>query len=276
MKRITTIQGKFGAVLLLMVPAATAYGGDINLNKMMTEKGDSLVTVKFVLKISMGQMFGGDQESETEITGVMIEPKGLVICSNTQLGGFIGMMKSMMGSMGSQMSATPSDLKVLIGDDTEGRDADLVARDTELDLAWIRIKTPGDKPFAYVDFAKAGKAAVGDDVFVLRRLGKYFARTAVISECRIGGVTQKPRELMLPSTPLSSSLGAPVFAADGQPAGIIVMQMPDSDGSTDNPMAMMGRMSGLQDMMSGFILPAATIVKATERALATAGTGESK
>lgn len=263
-------------VLAVALLAVTARAGEIDLKKMLDDKGHALVTVKFVLKVNMGQMFGGDQESETEISGVLIDAKGLVLCSNTQLGGFIGMMKSMMGSMGNDMSATPTDLKVLIGDDAEGREAELVARDTELDLAWIRIKTPGEVPFPFVDLSKSTKIKTGDQVFALRRLGKYFARSAVVSECRIGGQTQKPRELYVPATALSASLGAPVFAVDGQPAGIIVMQMPEADDSAGNPMAMMGRMSGMQDMMSGFILPAPTIVKATERALATAGGDETK
>ena len=46
----------------------------------------------------MGGM--GDQESDSEVTGVMIDPKGLVLCSNTQLGGFTGIMKQFMGPMG--------------------------------------------------------------------------------------------------------------------------------------------------------------------------------
>ena len=261
-----------GAAVFFGVFGIKVHAAGVDLGKMLTDKGQALVTVKFVLKVSMPGMFGGggDHESDTEITGVLIDPKGLVLCSNSQLGGFVSMMKSMMGPMGSQMTATPTDLKVLIGDDTEGKEADLVARDTELDLAWVRLKTPSDQALPFVDFAKSSKIAVGDDVFALRRLGKFFARTAIISECRIGGVTQKPRELMIPATALNAAMGAPVFASDGQPAGIIVMQVPEAEDGGENPMAMLGRMSGMQDMMSGFILPSAAIVKATQRALATA------
>jgi hypothetical protein len=97
-----------------------------------------------------------------------------------------------------------------------------------------------------------------------------------VAECRIGGITQKPRELMIPTGGLGSSLGAPVFAANGQPAGILVMQVPEAEGSADNPMALLGRVFGMQDMMTGFILPSATVVKATERAMATPGPRESK
>lgn len=275
MIKITKVSMVLAAMGTMCICAAV-HAVETDLNKMLNEKSPALVTVKFVLKVSMGQKFGGDNESDTEITGVMIDPKGMVLCSNTQLGGFVSMMKSMMGSMGSQFSATPTDLKVLVGDDTEGREAELVARDTELDLAWIRMKSPADKPYDYVDFSKAAKVSVGDTIVSLRRLGKYFGRQAAIAESRIGGVIQKPRELLLPASALGTSLGSPVFVRDGQPLGMIIMQVPEAEGSAENPMAMMSRMSGMQDMMAGFILPAATIIKATERAMATSGSAESK
>ena len=45
--------------------------------------GSAFVTVKFVLKI---QNQYGNSEREAEVTGVMIDPTGLVLCGNTRLG----------------------------------------------------------------------------------------------------------------------------------------------------------------------------------------------
>ena len=234
--------------------------------KLLSDKASSLVTVKFVLKISMGNM--GDQENENEITGVMIAPEGVVICSNNQLGGFTSMMKKMMGPMGGGLSATPSDLKVIIGDELEGREAELVARDTELDLAWVRIKEPGDQPFDHVDLTKEVKPQVGQRIVALDRMGKYFARCPVVSEGRIGGITKSPRNLLAPNGPLSTAFGLPVFLPDGRCIGVTVMQLPEGEGNL-SPMAMMGRLSSIQDMMAGMILPAADVMKATKRAMET-------
>ena len=97
--------------------------------KLLSDTTPALVTVKFVLKIE-GQM--GKRESETEITGLMVDPTGLVLCANSKLG-----LPRIMRSFG---SATPTDIKILIGDDTEGLEAKVMARDTELDLAWVKIK----------------------------------------------------------------------------------------------------------------------------------------
>src|SRR5437867_7710551 len=61
--------------------------------KLLAEKSPALVTVKFVLKIKFG---GHDQERETEITGIMMDPKGLILCSSQQVGGISPAMKRMM------------------------------------------------------------------------------------------------------------------------------------------------------------------------------------
>lgn len=260
------------AIVTLIVAGAaevTAGGETTEYPRLLRDKGSALVTVKFVLKVKMGGMMAGmgEQESENEITGVMINPKGLVLCSNTQLGGFAAMLSRMMGPMGADMTATPTDLKVLIGDDAEGRDAQLLARDSELDLAWVKLDDPGDKPFSHLDFTKGVKPEIGQRVISLKRMGKYFARTVVVAGGWITGVTSKPRDLFVASTDIAMSHGVPVFTVDGRIVGFTVTQAPDEGDVGANPMAMLGRMSNMQEMMTGFILPADELAKATRRAL---------
>ncbi len=237
--------------------------------KFLQEEQSVLVTVKFVLKLKMGGMMGGggEQESENEVTGIMIGERGLVLCSNTQLGGMMAMFSRMMGPMGGNMSATPTDLKVLVGDDTEGVDAELIARDTELDLAWIRISEPGDKMFEFLDFSKSASIDVGQRVLLVRKMDKYFGRAPVVIEGRIAGVTVKPRKLYVPSGELMAALGLPVYLPNGTVVGVPITQSSAEEGADANPMAMLSMMSGMQEQMSGLILPAAEVVRATERAL---------
>jgi hypothetical protein len=261
------------AVAMFAGSAGAAIGAEAaGYRKVLAEKGPALVTVKFLLKANMGPMMGGEHEQETEVTGVMIDAKGLALCSNTQLGGFVAMMKRMMGPMMGEASAAPTDLKVLVGDDTEGKEAELLARDTELDLAWVRIKEPGDKPYEFVDLSKGVTPEVGTAVIVLRRMGKYFARAAVASDAHIGGIVSKPRNLYVPTMGAAGAMGVPVFTAEGQFVGLTILQVPENGDAEPNPMAMLGgMMSGMQDMMTGMILPAADVAKATSRALENAG-----
>jgi S1-C subfamily serine protease len=263
--------------LLTSAPGPAVGAEAKDYERLLAEKSPALVTVKFLLKVSMGGAFagGGNQESETEVTGVMMDPKGLVLCSNTQLGGFAGMMRRMMGSRGGDITATPTDIKVLIGDDTEGVEAKILGRDSELDLAWIQIDKPAKEAYAHVDFSKAAKPKVGEALFTIRRLSKFFDRSTVIEEGRVGGTTSKPRELYVPvpANSLQLGLGLPCYVTNGQVIGVAVVQVAETDGSEAGMMAMM---SSMQDTMSGFLLPAETVLKATARAKGAADENENE
>lgn len=262
--------GLVGIVMLAVVAGVSAgalgEATPTDYQKVLQDRSPSFVTIKFVLQVKMGGM--GDNESEMEITGVMIDPKGLVLTSNTQLGGIGGMMRQ----MGREITTTPTAIKVLVGEDTEGLDARLIARDSELDLAWVQIKEPGDKKFTYINLSSGTQAKPGQALIGIRRAGKFLDRIPVLVESRVAGVAKKPREMYVPTLPLSSVLGLPVFTADDKVLGVAIMQMPTEDEQDQNPAAMFSRMSSMQEMMYGFVLPAKDVIEATQRAKQTAAT----
>jgi len=252
------------AILLAVASGAVgAEGPERDYAQFAERHSPAIVTIKCLLKVKMGAY--GEQEAEQEISGAMIEPSGLVLCSNTALSGYTPIMKRMMGSMAGELIATPTEIKVLIGEDSEGTPAELVARDTELDLAWVRIKDPGERTFAHLDLKSAAEASLGQRLLALRRLGKYYDRAVLVRDGRVVGVTSKPRRLFVPSDELDA-LGLPVFNERGDVVGVTVMQLPEADGA-DGLAAMMGRMSDAQNLLSAAILPAESVVKATQRAL---------
>jgi len=254
-------------VLLLVLTAGgmgAAPAPDYSL--LLATQNKALVTVKFVLQVKIGGTLAGgmdDQELENEVTGIVIDPKGLVLCSNTQFNAYVDLMQKMMPA-GVEMTSTPKDLKVLTDVEGEELEADLLVRDSDRDLVWLRIREPGERKFAFIDFAQASIPEVGDEVFVVWRMDRYFARTATLSKVRIGGITQRPRQLYIPDAALSAGIGAPVFV------GMTVSQLPDSDGSSpaENPFAMMTQSLRMQQGIQGLILPSAEIVKATQQVLA--------
>ena len=239
----------FGAIALCGAARADEAG---EYAKLLSETTPALVTVKFVLKIE-GQM--GKRETETEITGLMVDPSGLVLCANSKLG-----LPRIMRNFG---SATPTDIKVLVGDDTEGLEAKVLARDTELDLAWVKIKEPGDKKFAALDLEKSAAVNPGDRVLTIRRMAKFFDRASTISEGRMAGRTSKPRDLLIPGGGIDIEPGQPTFTPDGRLVGIVVLQLPDVEEIEGNQSAFMG-MS--RDILNGLILPIGEVAKATKRA----------
>lgn len=229
-----------------VVPAQDDWG------KVLESRSAALASIKFVMKIEPGS-----QEQEAEITAVMIDPKGVLLCSNTQTGGFPPLIQSRMGGM----TATPTNIKVLLGDDIEGLPAKIVARDSELDLAWIRIDEVGDRTFEAVDFSKAQSPDVGDSLLTVARLGKFFDRAPIIQTTRLGGITKRPRRLYIPAdASIANELGTPVFTTTGAPVGFTVLQLPEVEDVEGGGM-------NAREFMSAVILPAEDVVRATARAM---------
>jgi S1-C subfamily serine protease len=222
--------------------------------KVLDERSPSLVTVKFVLKFEPA----GEQQ-ETEISALVIDSKGLLLASNFQTGGFPPLIQARM----SGMTATPTEMKVLIGDDVEGVPAKLIARDSELDLAWIQIDESAGKTYTAVDLSKNTKPAVGDTLLTINHLGKFFDRAPVIKTTRMGGSTKKPRALYIPAdNAIAGEFGTPVFATDGSIVGFTAMQLPEAEDVEGGDTA--------REYMTAVILPADALVRATKRALESA------
>jgi hypothetical protein len=232
-------------------PAAPLAAAATNpLAKLVEDKSAAVVTVKFVLKVEFPGR--GEREFEREAFGVVMDPAGTVLISNLLMG----------GSNRGEMTITATQIKVLVGDDTEGLPAKLVTRDSELDLAWIKLDAPPEKPLVAVDFAKGVEPTIGDPILVLDRLEKFFDRVPVVNETKVGAIAKKPRPLYWPADE-GKRIGTPIFTLDGKVVGFSVYQNTSSDDEDD----MGGRPAVI-------ILPAAEVVTATERAFKAAAEGK--
>ncbi len=249
-------------------PVAAAY------EYLAATRVKHVVSIKFVLKMEFGGF--GDGENEQEVQGLMVDPTGLVLVSNTQFGGFLGMMQQFSGGSNLHASMKPEKIRVLVGEDTVGVEAKLIARDTELDLAWVRIDQPPAQPYDALDLSASVEARVGQLLFTVAHADRFFDRTPVVAELRIAGVARKPRPLLLPGGGgaggggmFGGGGGGAVYTAEGRPVGVMVMQMPsreDGDGGRNDMWGMLfsGGSGGLA------ILPGRDVAAATERALKTA------
>jgi S1-C subfamily serine protease len=237
-------------VLAVTLPALTAplqADEQAQFQKLLADAAPATVTIKFVLKTRSSW---GESEDEREVSGVMIAPDGLVLCASSNLGADRWMSRS--GG-----TATPTDIKILVGDDTEGLDARLIARDSELDLSWLRIEDPGERKFAFVPLGEAPTPEIGERVYSVGRLGKYFDRAPVVREGRIGGITTKPRRLYYPTGDVGG-LGLPCYDGRGEVIGVFVTQLPDPEEMEGAGSEWFGGY--------GLILPTTEVIKATRRA----------
>jgi hypothetical protein len=250
---------RWALVAIWLGAAGVAYADEAavesEFQRVLKTYASALVTINYVPKTPGST---GDFEGENEITGVMIEPTGLVLCSNTLLGG------SRFRFRGGH--TVPTNIRVLIGDDTEGLPAVFLARDTELDLAWLRIKEPaavGDRKFAYLDLDAAvkaeHKAVLGARLLALGVMGRYFGQEVLVTEGLVAGRTHKPRDLIVMRGAVDTDPGLPVFTASGHVIGFACLQQPDPDELAGGPANLMSRGRGL-------IVPIEAVAKATVRA----------
>lgn len=230
--------------------AAAVHGAEPNLSTIVSDRSPAMVGVKFIASVDFR---GQTQEIEGEAMALMIDPKGLMVVSGNEIGQAKG------------MAAALKEVKILIGDDTEGVPAKLIGRDSELDLAWLRIEKPSDKGYSSIDPTKSGSPKIGDQLVGIDRMSKYFDRAPVAFNTTVGGITKKPRTLYIPSGGMVLGVGLPFFTPGGEFVGMSVIQSANADSEE-------GMGSRSRERMSYFdrglkILPAAEIVAATGRAI---------
>jgi S1-C subfamily serine protease len=235
--------------------------------EIFKQNQQAVVTVQVVLKMSYSGA-AKSSENRQEITGMVVDPSGLTVlalsaCDPSE------MYQRMMSEQGSQnkLEIEVTDLKILQADGTE-LPAEIVLRDKDLDLAFIRPKAKLASPIAAVDLSKSAPAQLLDEVITLNRLNSAAGRAYAASVERISAVIQKPRTFYIPdSTMTTTTLGSPAFSLDGKVVGLLVMRAINSKGGS-------GR--NLRDSMTSIILPAEDVLKAAKQAPEAKGDSEKK
>jgi len=227
----------------------------------------SVVTVEIVLKskFSMGGMGGQQNESRQDVTGTVVEPSGLTVVSlsATDPG---QMMQNLMAGMSDEDSKFKvetelSDLKILLEDGTE-TPAEVVLRDRDLDLAFIRPKTRLNAPLPALDLNNSAKVQLLEPVLALNRLGTVAGRAYAASEERISAIVERPRRFYVPATStITTTLGAPAFTMDGKVLGLFVIRSQKSRGGGGG----MNMFNAQRENVAGIIVPAEDVLKAAKQ-----------
>lgn len=256
------------ALAVLMLSVSYASSGARAADKpeyaeLIKNQSSSLVTIRYVLTLSAAQ---GEIEREQEATGVIVDPQGLILASNIRMGDVERILRLRAQGRPLGISTKVKDIRVLIGDDTVGAEADFVARDSELDLAWLRLKDPREAPYPHTDFDRKAVPELGDRVLGLRRLGKYFDHVVVVGDGHVAGIINKPRRLYKLSGDAGDGIGLPVYSPEGRIYGFSVIQLPNLDDIGGDFAASIGGMQELQTLAEGLILPIDEVIQATERA----------
>jgi hypothetical protein len=252
--------------------AAGAAAGGAELGALLARYAPAVVGVKAVVKteVQMGGQ-GRDQESTLDTLGVVVDPSGLIMISNTQISArrIADIMAAVGGPSDFEFTLTPTDFKVYFAGEDAGRPAFLAAVDTQLDLAFVQLEAPPETPLGAVDFAAGVEAAVGQEVVAVSRLNQSFDHAAYFELVRVSGEVKKPRPAWVLDGEVSG-LGLPVFTAAGEPVGVVstVVSTVRGEGAAGGRGAgeMFGGLNQRKTLgpVGIFLLPARPVAKAVE------------
>lgn len=231
---------------------------------IMGEHRDAVVTISLVLQQRMS--FPGspsrNEETKTEATGTVISPTGLTVISLSKADPS-ALLEAMMGSSGPQglqMETEIVDARIMLRDGTE-IPAEVILRDNDLDMAFVRPVEKLDSTFAYVDLTKDAVPELLDQLITLNRLGKVAGRAHSASVERVDAIVKRPRTFYIPGTdPTNTNLGCPAFDLDGNIVGFFLMRAIRTSGGGRS---MFG---GSNDSIRVIILPARDVLDAAAQA----------
>jgi hypothetical protein len=214
-----------------------------------------------VLKLQV--MAGGqkrEEEHNREVRGVLVDATGLIVTANSHFDLPPQVRRAIRGRSDLNVKASAKDVKVLFGTEEKEFDSRLVARESNLGLAFVQILDLAGHEAPSVNLDDAGTLAIGVEAVGVSRLGRGFDCAPSIARVFVHARVEKPRT-MWAITGEFDELGHVVFDRAGKPLGIVSLQE-GSEGVSDA-----GGMFGGAENFAVFILPAETIARTCKRAL---------
>jgi S1-C subfamily serine protease len=236
-----------------------------NAYKQVLEKVQpNIVTVRVVIKVE----FKSEDETETEeskftMQGAVLTSDGLVMASGVLLSS--ESFKQLIGAEDDdevKITITPQSFKVIFGAETKEYDAKLVATDSQLGLAFLKITNLEGRAITPIVFSNE-ELFVGKEVLTVSRLPKGFDYAPYFCTGRIISEISKPRKAYLMEGNISE-LGLPVYNMKGEAVGVLVILQ---HGLKDEEVDFGFRMNFGDDSRASFLLPASALRPLIEQAL---------
>jgi hypothetical protein len=213
----------------------------------------AVVTVKFVMSVTTS---GKEERIEDRTQALLVSADGLLLIPDRAVSlDFRQLMGSGKGQ-GSAPIAKSSEFRVRLAGSDDWLPADLVTRDTQLGLAWLRLRTvPAGLSFVNLD--ESVPAEPGMTFFSLLRTSDEWGGVPVFHPGFIMGETRTPKSLLL-----VDGMPGVAFSAEGQPMGYV-------DIDLGRLMRSRGAASGMGLDMADSVLqmtPIAKVAAATHQA----------
>jgi len=268
MQRVNWIVlGALVATLAFQTSFAAADEVAVKGRAVLEANKGAVVTVQLVIKqkVSFPGMPSQDSESASEATGTVIAPDGLTVVSLSQTDPTSLLETMMAGTPRAgevKMETEVRDVKILLADGSEVP-SEVILRDKDLDMAFVRPLEKQDDDFSFVDITNSANPQYLDQVISLNRMGKVAGRAHSASVERIDAIVQKPRTFYIPGKdPTNTALGSPAFTVDGKFIGVFFIRAIKSTGGGGGNRFL----GGGNDNITTVILPAIDIADAAEQA----------
>lgn len=219
-------------------PGAGVRAPGPDLEALLDGVAPTIVSLQFLVK------FEGSEEGTTWAHGTVVDPTGLVMMSNSDVG---------------TAEAKVSEIKVVFGNDPKEWEGVLVARESTLDLAYVQVLGLGETKLPALDLAKAvearkGDPRLGEPLFGASRAGRGFDYAPSIARSYLTCRIENPRKMWDLAGDFYEA-GLPLFDMSGRPAAILVNQTSTAGADEGG-----GSHSGV------FALPLGPVIKSLEQA----------
>ena len=178
---------------------------------LVQQHSSAIVTVKFVMSVTNS---GNEQRIEDRTQAVMVSADGLLVVPERAVSLDFSKLGAATPGQASPV-AKSSEFRVRLADTEDWLPADLVTRDSELGLAWLRLRNPAGK-LGFVDLDRGIKAEPGMVFFSLLRTSDEWGGVPVFRPGLVLGETRSPTyRLMVDGVP------GIAFSHEGLPMGYV-------------------------------------------------------
>ena len=199
-------------VLLMPRPGKAEVEDYSGVYRDLTSKhGAAVVTVKFVMSVTAS---GKEERAEDRTQGLLVSKDGLVLIPDRAVSvDFSTLVPN--ATKGTAPVSKSSEFRVRMAGSDDWLPADLVTRDSQLGLAWIRLRA-APASLAFVNLDEGVAAQPGMVFFSLMRTSDEWGGVPVFRPGLVMGETHTPKTLLLVD-------GVPgmAFSADGHPIGYV-------------------------------------------------------
>ncbi len=220
--------------------------------KVFESRKNTVVTMRIVIAMSFGTR---ETESEQEANATIISPDGLSVLALSAVDPL--QMVQDKRAINDEITSRVVSMHMILPDGGE-KAAEVVLRDKDLDLAFVKLTEKVDNPLAYVDLNQSGNPQLLDNVLCIMQFGRVARRSHAAFIERIEMLVERPRLFYALGNHRSRQVVcSPVFTLADEFVGVGVMRKSagETEPSPDNVMVIIVPAVQIKEL-AGQIAPA--------------------